>query len=263
MSDNNTTKFVFELGNENVFGAMQSRVVIDGVTYSDTGSIRSSSNRQLSTSFGNIGVVLSAGQHLISLQWKADGIDWQTIGKVSGGFTKDVELMTIITSENQAPTITTPFQQLSGNGSKSAIYAISSFEHNVLHLEGIKVDDVDEDLSVAYYCVLQLVCQKGKLSFASIPYAMRDYLYEDEGAGSILIMNDTLTNINEALADVIYSPQFDFYGNDTLSITLMDDANFGYGGTQITTADLLISIIDVDEPFYFNIPEPFTPLEFY
>ena len=101
-----------------------------------------------------------------------------------------------------------------------------SKEHEVLRLEGISIEDVDQELRGSTNMVLELSCDEGKLSFGKTSYAMRNYLFEDRGAGSTIVMNDTILNINEALSEVRARPHLLY--SHTLSPFLMNITMVNY-----------------------------------
>ncbi|MBF0436883.1 MAG: putative Ig domain-containing protein, partial [Magnetococcales bacterium] len=68
----------------------------------------------------------------------------------------------------------------------------------------------------------------------------------NNGAGSITIAG-TAAQVNAALAGLIYTPNADYNGSDTLTITSSDLANTGMGGSLTTTNSIAITVNAVND----------------
>ena len=65
----------------------------------------------------------------------------------------------------------------------------------------------------------------------------------DGAADASMVFQGTLTDINAALAALVYTPTTGFSGQDTLSVSIDDLGNSG-GAAQVTSDGVLISVVD-------------------
>ncbi|GBD36584.1 Leukotoxin [bacterium HR36] len=66
----------------------------------------------------------------------------------------------------------------------------------------------------------------------------------------------TLTNLNNALASLVYTPNANYNGTDTLQIVANDQGNSGSGGPQTTTFNITITINAVNDAPVAVVPGP-------
>ena len=114
-----------------------------------------------------------------------------------------------------------------------------SFDFNAGNHNAISIADVDalgEDETVT------LTVGHGVLTLASTA----GLSVTGDGTGSVNLTG-TVANINAALDGLSYSPEQDFNGADTLTITADDNGNSGAGGSQTATASVPINVTAVND----------------
>ena len=128
-----------------------------------------------------------------------------------------------IDAVNDAPVNTVPADQAANKNTPLAI-------------SGLSVDDIDAaggDLTVT------LAVTSGTLSVGG------SATVTDNGTGTVTLVG-TLTAVNSSLANVTYTPDADFTGDDTLTVTTEDGGNTGAGGAQTDVDTVAITVTDTD-----------------
>jgi hypothetical protein len=225
----------------NTLSSVQARLVIDGVGYTmGSGNTLITGSARLDTLFGQFATVLSAGSHNVLLQWRSDLVKWGTINELEDGYAHSERLLTFISSENAEPTISAPT-------------TIPGVENEDMIISSIGISDIDEALLPGMSVNLNISVITGTLSFPNQPILANfiEYVHADT---SLIIFRDTIENINQALSGMVYHvPQY-WYGLDTLTFTLSDLDNVGFGGVQYDSATVQIQIAAVNLPFTFSVP---------
>jgi hypothetical protein len=120
--------------------------------------------------------------------------------------------------------------------------ALSVNEDTNLSITGLSVADVDlvsEPLSVT------LSVSNGSLSMSTLTGIS---FATGSGAGSALMtFSGTQTNLNAALASLVYRANANTSGNDTLYITTSDLGTAGAGGTLIDIDSIAISVTPMND----------------
>ncbi|CAM9092051.1 unnamed protein product, partial [Ectocarpus fasciculatus] len=223
---------------------LEARVLVDGVAYRYSGSTIAGSSRAIDDAFGNLVLILPAGTHTISLQWKADGApgksQWVTLNRISNGFQQGDNLMVIISSENAQPTIYLDSSTLMGA------------EDTPVEITGVSIGDIDERLGTGMRLKLDLSVAHGVIRYPVLNDLLKtvDY-YEEKSSVSI---TDTLNNLNTILSLLSFFPSADWSGLDYMLVDLSDLGGVGSGGSQTTNASLTFNITAVDDPFQFTFP---------
>jgi hypothetical protein len=91
---------------------LDTRIVIDGVAYTNQVTSLSSSSRVIQDIKAQLAVVLSAGSHSICVQWRSSDptayVDWSTFPFLDDGFDTSVTYLTVLTSHDASPAISVP-----------------------------------------------------------------------------------------------------------------------------------------------------------
>jgi len=127
-------------------------------------------------------------------------------------------------SLNDTPTWTLPAaQQVSKNQS--------------LNLTGISVFDVDAgDGAIA----VSLTVEHGNLTLSQTTGLQ--FTSGDGEADAQLVFTGSLSNVNGALSGLVYTPDSNYHGADTVQLLVDDQGNTGVGGAKTSSATLAITV---------------------
>jgi VCBS repeat-containing protein len=131
-------------------------------------------------------------------------------------------------SRNDAPTWTLPgAQQVDKNQS--------------LNLNGISVLDVDAgDGTIA----VSLTVEHGALTLSQTAGLQ---FTSGNGAGDPqLVFTGTLANANGALNGLVYTPEFNYHGTETIQLVVNDQGNTGTGGAKTSSTTLTVTVKNVN-----------------
>jgi len=131
-----------------------------------------------------------------------------------------------ITAVNDPPSLTVPGAQ-------------ALDEDTTLNLVGVSVTDIDAGAGTIE---VNLSVNHGTLSAPN-----------GSGSGGNLTLSGTLANVNSSLASLAYTPNLEFSGGDTLTITVDDKGNTG-GGSLTDTKSVAITINAVNDAPAITVP---------
>ncbi len=138
-----------------------------------------------------------------------------------------------VTPVNDAPVINIP------SGSP-----LSVDEDNPLTSLGITVSDVDSgnnDIQA------KLTVQNGTLNFSGTPMGVT--VTGGALGTTTFTFTGTAMAISTAIAGaIVYTPDADFFGIDTLAIEIDDLGNSGDGGSEMTAAQVTLNVVPVNDP---------------
>lgn len=221
---------------------MDARLVVDDVAYTFQGgdSVRRGS-REFSSLFGNLALVLPAGSHSVSLQWRSDGFTWTTLNDLAGGFSHGEKLLAFVTSENVLPVISSP----------ETVYGT---EDVVLVVPGVRIDDIDDLLAGGVTLDVNITVSTGSLAMPNSALLAYPLEYTFGVDHTTIRMTDSIANINAALLNLTYTaPQF-WNGEDTIIISTSDLSQTGYGSAPNTDeARIKVIIRPVDNMFTLDL----------
>jgi hypothetical protein len=80
-------------------------------------------------------------------------------------------------------------------------------------------------------------------------------------SGSTIGFTGALAAVQSALAGITYTPAGSFNGTETLTVTVVDNGNFGSGGVKSDTKSTPINVLSVNDPPSFTVPASTTVLE--
>ncbi|MDQ7016693.1 MAG: tandem-95 repeat protein, partial [Gammaproteobacteria bacterium] len=164
-----------------------------------------------------------------------------------GGVLSDARgLDIIVTAVNDAPVLTVPGAQVVN-------------EDTDLPISGISINDVDAGNGRV---AVTLSAGSGVLSLT--PNAGLIFTAGSGNQDSSMIFNGTLSDVNAALASVVfYRPNLNFNGTDTISITVDDQGNSGVVSAAGTTdsASIAVTINAVNDAPVLTLPAAQTVAE--
>ncbi|WP_166823268.1 DUF4465 domain-containing protein [Thalassoroseus pseudoceratinae] len=147
-----------------------------------------------------------------------------------GGDGNDVTLT--IQTLNRPPEITAPIEQTTDEDTPLIFRSISN---NRISISDPDAADADVEITLAV--------TNGTLTLGQM-------------SGSTLTVTDTIDNLNSLLNGLVYQPHEDFFGSDTLTMSVDDLGNTGNGGPQIGTASINLNINPVNESPINTVPSP-------
>lgn len=223
--------------------SLKSRVVIDGVAYTQLGGKNTAGSRVFDTNFGELAVILPAGMHTVQLQWQSSpDSSWMLLNDISGGFAHGESLLTFISSDDARPSIQAPS-------------SLQGIKNDVVVINSVSISDIDQQLSQGMTVSLRLSVSNGTLWFPNQPLLAHEIEYLHTDHETVALFTDTIDNINAALMGMEYYPNYLFYGRDLLVITLNDHANVGFGPPLSANATVQLDIKFIDLPFTLFAPE--------
>ncbi|NDW34601.1 DUF4347 domain-containing protein [Yangia sp. PrR007] len=139
---------------------------------------------------------------------------------------------------NDAPVVTseTPAQTLAEDGT--------------LTIVGLSLDDVDvsarnTETAADAEMTLTVSVSNGTLAFASVEGLTFDA--GTNGENATLTVSGTLADLNAALTGLVYSPDADFHGADTLSVSVSDNGLEGEGTALIGTGSVALTVTPAND----------------
>ncbi|WP_345530972.1 putative Ig domain-containing protein [Viridibacterium curvum] len=158
-------------------------------------------------------------------------------GSTTGSNTRNIS----VSSVNDAPINSVPGSQ-STNEDTSLIF--SSGNGNL-----ISISDADAASSSMQ---VTLTVSNGTLTLSGITGL--SFSAGDGTSDATMTFTGTVTNINAALAGLVYAPTSNYTGSDTLSIVTSDQGNTGSGGTQTDSDNIAITISAVNDAPVNSVP---------
>eukprot|EP01032_Pedospumella_encystans_P014576 gene14576-16731_t len=224
---------------------VDARLVVDDTAYSfQGGDTLALESREFNELFGSLPLILPAGSHSVSLQWRSNGFRWTTLNDIDSGFAHSDILLMFITSENAQPTITRP----------EVVYGV---EDVLLVISNVRVDDVDDQLAGGVIVSVNLTVQTGMLAFPNAAFLANPIEYTFGVHESTMQFTDSIANINVALLNLTYTAPLHWNGEDSIVISISDQSNTGYGANaQTDEATIRIIIRPVDNMFTVTFPSP-------
>ncbi|MBF0185981.1 MAG: tandem-95 repeat protein, partial [Magnetococcales bacterium] len=222
-----------------------------------TGMLASDEESLSATASGGIGVSWDAALHTLTLSGQATVNDYQTVLRsvtyrhsngndpLAGNRTVETvvndgadesassSVTVAVTAVNDAPQWSLPAGQ---SGSEDVALAIAP----------ITVTDVDAG-SASLQVALSVA--HGTLSLAPGNLTI-------SGGGlnqSALVLSGTLTDLQLALATIIYQGSADYNGTDSLLLQISDQGNAGSGGVQVASGSVAITLAAVNDNPQFGV----------
>ena len=158
-----------------------------------------------------------------------------------GALSSSKQIEIEVTAANSAPVITVPGLQSIAQGDP---LTFSSSVGTQIFID----DDASEDNSSIQ---VVLTVGSGKLKLASTTGLLIESGADDSATMTLL---GQLANLQSALTGMIYTPDSDFTGSDTLSIDVDDLGNTGPGGAKSASESVSINVVSTSPPPENNVP---------
>eukprot|EP01042_Synura_sphagnicola_P003668 gene3668-4578_t len=234
---------VTQLGNPNLdanswaeLSNLETRLVVDTVSYIYSGSTISGLSRTMDTARGELALILPAGYHTVALQWKSLTVNWTSLNNLNDGYVEGEQLLGFILAQDYAPTVSASPANYTGT------------ENEPLSISGVFVADVDTAISPGMTVAVNLSVANGRLSFSAVPLNARHYSYFRVVNSSSLTVTDTIDIVNAMLGHLLYSPTLHWSGTDNLRVSMSDLGNVGPGGPLTAALSVTIVIAPVNNP---------------
>jgi Ca2+-binding RTX toxin-like protein/plastocyanin len=119
-------------------------------------------------------------------------------------------------------------------------------------IAGVRITDVDASNSPVK---VTLSVTNGLLTLSNTTGL--SFILGDGIADKAITFTGTLTNVNNALNNLVYRGNSNFNGSDSLSLIVDDQGNTGIGGSKINSQSIAISVLPVnDSPIVANAITP-------
>ena len=187
----------------------------------------------VSVSIDDLGNTGDDPDTLTSLGLSGDGVS--TSESASSSFTIEVAAI------NEAPTITLVSDTATVNEDDSVVISGVTFGDP---------DSIEDGWDTTNELTVTLSVGNGTISLPTIGGLSTQ---AGDGTGTVTLTG-TIDDLNAAVASITYSPELNFDENDTLTITLNDNGNFGSGGALESTETIGISVAPVDDDPTINSP---------
>ena len=207
------------------------RLLIDNIPYSYIGSQVSANARYIDSTFGSIGLLMIAGSHTVSLQWKYKGSKWVTLNDINGGFAHGDKLLAYVSSANIDIVISSPAN-------------LSSIEDIPINFS-CELVGVDLRLLDGIRVVVNLTVLHGYVSVLD-PSILSTIEYIYTANYSSVLINDTMLNANSLLANLRYFTSAHWNGQDTIYVNVYTN-DVTIDPTVAQTIN--VTIAPVDNPF--------------
>ena len=163
---------------------------------------------------------LAAGTHTAKLQWRTFGnstMSWRTFNTLLNGFGGGRQLLVVVHARNKDPILVVPTANLTAQ------------EDVGTAITGISVADTDDRAGVSEEVAVTIAVQSGTLSLGTT--AGVSFSLGDGSNDPVLAFSGPIASVNAALATVTYKGLLDFYGTDSVTVTVDDQGlSFCWGG---------------------------------
>jgi len=165
----------------------------------------------------------------------------------SGGTLTDTDTVTItVNAVNDAPVNSVPAAQSLAEGATKTFSSGAGTQ--------ISVADVDAT-------TLQVTISVAQGTFTLSGTTGLTFTTGDGTSDASMVFTGTPANINTAMNGTVYTPNTDYYGADTLTITTSDAGQTGSGGTQTDTDTVAITVTGVNDAPVITVPSAQTAYE--
>lgn len=160
---------------------------------------------------GTLTMDLAAGTHTAKLQWRTFGnstMSWRTFNTLLNGFGGGRQLLVIVHARNKDPILAVPTTN------------VTTQEDVSIAIAGISVADTDDRVGVSEEVAVTVAVQSGTLSLgktAGVSFSLGDGTDDP-----VLAFSGSIANVNAALASLTYKGLLDFYGLDSVTVTVDD-----------------------------------------
>ena len=145
---------------------------------------------------------------------------------------QDTDTLTItVTPVNDAPTLVAPTTRTTTQGGNVTFSGTGA--------NGIVAADVDIGTALAQATLSAI---NGTLTVAPGTAASLNFSVGDGTADTTMTFTGTLANLNAALNGLVFTPNVNFTGQATVTITVNDQGNTGAGGSLSVTRDITITV---------------------
>ena len=177
-----------------------------------------------------------------------------------GGQSSVAPVVIRVTAMNDAPVISVPGEHLDPvettsddlSGVLLSVDSIVVTEDVPSMIAGISVRDVDA-MESGELVDVTVSCEFGSLTMDSIGVAQN--VSQGTGSGDKLVsFAATIENANSVLSSLVYVGDEDYYGDDTIVVSVSDGGVFGSGGQLFDTVVVPIVVAPVNDPPFLNVP---------
>ncbi|CAM9173657.1 unnamed protein product [Ascophyllum nodosum] len=218
---------------------VQARLLIDGVPYRHSASQLDGSERTVGELRGLLAISLAGGSHTAAIQWKSesteDSVPWYVLNKIAKWvFRGGEELLVLVNAENTHPQVIFP----------PGIYTVE--EDDRLVISDVRITDIDVELATNYELAIRLSVDYGVVSLNDTEGL--EFSFGDGVEDGVMSFHGPASSLGKALSCIIYRGNFNWFGNDTLTLTVNNHMDLGTGGGKSNTKQVLVTINVVSVP---------------
>ena len=211
------------------------RLLVDNIPYTYVGSVVSSSTRYIDSTFGNLALLMAAGSHTITLQWKYQGSDWITLNDINGGFAHGEKLLSFVSSANIQISIDYPT-------------SLTTYEDIPIDF-ACKLGGVDSKLLTGIYVFVNITVLNEFVVVESVPFFTSiEYIYASNY--TTILLSDNMANVNQALSSLRYFTREYWNGQDEIFLSVYTgENNIDPTASQI----IYVTVLPVDNQFSVDL----------
>ncbi|KAE9134164.1 hypothetical protein PF007_g3041 [Phytophthora fragariae] len=183
---------------------VQTRLVIDGISYRHMSSLVDGSVRGIKSARASMVLPLAGGSHTARLQWKnVDGSRWRAVSFITDQSSSYASIFISVNTWNNDPKVVAPT-------------LVTGEEDKALGITGISISDSDSEMALDYEVTVSMSVKNGILTLDPTPGITFGSGNGDRN--EYLLFSGTLSNVNAFLANVWYRSYLNWYGDDALRI---------------------------------------------
>ncbi|DBA03616.1 TPA: hypothetical protein N0F65_006795 [Lagenidium giganteum] len=218
---------------DSIWQRIETRLLLDGVAYRHVSSYVDGSVRGIKNARASMVLPLPAGSHTVRLQWKnVDGNRWTAVSFVTDHASSYASVFVYVNTWNNDPVIT----------AASRYYGS---EDNDMLIPGVQIIDSNAQMALNYAVTISLTVQHGVLT--TEPTAGITYASGNGVKNAYMLFSGALSDVNALLKTLQYRAFLNWYGNDTLTIVVTDQASTGYTTVSTDRKVVTLSIASVND----------------
>ncbi|KAE9351235.1 hypothetical protein PF008_g6039 [Phytophthora fragariae] len=219
---------------------VQTRLVIDGISYRHMSSLVDGSVRGIKSARASMVLPLAGGSHTARLQWKnVDGSRWRAVSFITDQSSSYASIFISVNTWNNDPKVVAPT-------------LVTGEEDKALGITGISISDSDSEMALDYEVTVSMSVKNGILTLDPTPGITFGSGNGDRN--EYLLFSGTLSNVNAFLANVWYRSYLNWYGDDALRIKVIDQGVTGFTAATTDEGTIVIRIASVNDPPQLTVP---------
>lgn len=219
---------------------IKARVVVDGVAYRHLSSFVDGSVRGIKSARATMLLPLAAGSHTARLQWQnLDGNKWKSVSLITDAASSYASIFLSINTWSNDPHIVAPDRA-------------QGYEDKVLKLDGVSIVDTNGATQLDYGVTVHISMAHGSVSLDSTPGIT--FASGNGVRDQYLLFSGSLSSVNAALASLTYQSFLNWYGEDVLTLKIVDQSSTGFGSAATEERQVVLNIKSVNDYPQLTVP---------